>query len=202
VKQFPDIATPQIRNLREKTCLINEDRDIDNIISGCKAANRQAQEKLYRSFYRVMMSLCLRYTKNEADAMEVLNTGFYKVYKNIEKYNPGKATLYTWIRTIIINSCLDFIKAKSGQVAYKELDQAAQVDLPPDVFAKMSSADILQLVRQLPPATQAVFNLYVMEGFNHKEIAALLGTSDGTSKWHLSEARRLLQELITKHEKY
>lgn len=181
--------------------MINEDRDIDNIISGCKAANRQAQEKLYRSFYRVMMSLCLRYTKNEADAMEVLNTGFYKVYKNIDKYNPEKATLYTWIRTIIINSCLDFIKAKSGQVAWKEIDQAAQVDLPPDVFAKLSSADILQLVRQLPPATQAVFNLYVMEGFNHKEIAALLGTSDGTSKWHLSEARRLLKELITKHEK-
>lgn len=182
--------------------MINEDRDIDNIISGCKAANRQAQEKLYRSFYRVMMSLCLRYTKNEADAMEVLNTGFYKVYKNIEKYNPGKATLYTWIRTIIINSCLDFIKAKSGQVAWKELDQAAQVDLPPDVFTKMSSADILQLVRQLPPATQAVFNLYVMEGFNHKKIAALLGTSDGTSKWHLSEARRLLKELIIKQDKH
>ena len=181
--------------------MINEDRDIDHIISGCKADNRQAQEKLYRSFYKVMMNLCLRYTKNEADAMEVLNTGFYKVYKNIHKYNPGKASLYTWIRTIIINSCLDFIKAKSGQVTYKEIDQAAQVDLPPDVFGKMSSAEILRLVRQLPPATQAVFNLYVMEGFNHKEIADLLGTSDGTSKWHLSEARRLMQELITKNEK-
>lgn len=181
--------------------MINEDRDINNIIDGCKADNRQAQEKLYRSFYRAMMNLCLRYTKNEADAMEVLNTGFYKVYKNIQKYNPDKASLYTWIRTIIINSCLDFIKAKSGQVTFKEIDQAAQVDLPPDVFAKMSSADILRLVRQLPPATQAVFNLYVMEGFSHKEIADLLGTSDGTSKWHLSEARKLLKELITKNEK-
>jgi RNA polymerase sigma factor (sigma-70 family) len=147
-----------------------------------------------------MMSLCLRYTKNEADAMEVLNTGFYKVYKTIDRYNAERATLYTWIRTIIINSCLDFIKAKNGQLTYKELDQAAQVDLPPDVFTKMSASDILQLVRQLPPATQAVFNLYVMEGFNHKEIAALLGTSDGTSKWHLSEARKLLQRLIQKNE--
>lgn len=182
--------------------MINEDRDIDNIIEGCKADNRQAQEKLYRSFYKVMMSLCLRYTKNEADAMEVLNTGFYKVYKNIHKYNSAKGAVYTWIRIIIINSCLDFIKSKSGQVTVKELDQAAQVDLSPDVFAKMSSADILQLVRQLPPATQAVFNLYVMEGFNHKEIADLLGTSVGTSKWHLSEARRLLQELIRKNEKH
>lgn len=132
--------------------------------------------------------------------MEVLNAGFYKVYKNIDKYNAEKASLYTWIRTIIINSCLDLIKTKGGQVTWKELDQAAQVDLPPEVFTKMSAEEILQLVRQLPPATQAVFNLYVMEGFSHKEIGAMLGTSDGTSKWHLSEARRTLQQLIIKKE--
>ncbi len=147
-----------------------------------------------------MMSLCLRYTKNEADALEVLNTGFYKVYKNINKYDVNKATLYTWIRTIIINSCLDFIRAKSGQTELKELDQAAGVDLPPDVFAKMSATEILQLVRQLPPATQAVFNLYVMEGYNHREVAQVLGISDGTSKWHLSEARKILQQLIYKRD--
>ena len=180
--------------------MANGELEIDSIIQGCKRGDRKSQEKLYRSFYRVMMSLCLRYTKNEADAMEVLNTGFYKVYKTIDRYKAERATLYTWIRTIVINSCLDFIKAKSGQLTYKELDQAAQVDLPPDVFTKMSASDILQLVRQLPPATQAVFNLYVMEGFNHKEIAAMLGTSDGTSKWHLSEARKILQRLIQKNE--
>jgi RNA polymerase sigma factor (sigma-70 family) len=180
--------------------LYNEERDIDKIIDGCIQDDRKAQEALYRSFYRVMMNLCVRYTKNEADAMEVLNSGFYKVYKNIRKYDKRKATLYTWIRTIIINTCLDFIRAKSGQANWKELDQAAQVDLPPDVFVKISAADILKLVRQLPPATQAVFNLYVMEGFNHRQIAELLGTSEGTSKWHLSEARKLLQQLISKNE--
>ncbi|MEO8404241.1 MAG: sigma-70 family RNA polymerase sigma factor [Chitinophagaceae bacterium] len=178
--------------------MINEEQDINTIISGCKAGNRKAQEKLYRSFYRAMMSLCLRYTKNEEDAMEVLNTGFYKVYKNIDRYDAGKGTLYTWIRTIIINSCLDFIKTKNTQELWQELDQAAQVDLPPEVFMKMSAQDILKLVRQLPSATQAVFNLYVMDGFTHREIGALLGTSDGTSKWHLSEARKILQQLIQK----
>ena len=147
-----------------------------------------------------MMTLCLRYTKNETDALEVLNTGFYKVYKNIEKYDTGKATLYTWIRTIIINSCLDFIKAKSGRTVQEELDQAAGVDLPPDVFMKMSATEILKLVRQLPPATQAVFNLYVMEGFTHKEIGSMLKISEGTSKWHLSEARKILKGLIEKGE--
>ena len=147
------------------------------------------------------MTLCLRYTKNENDALEVLNTGFYKVYKNIERYDASKASLYTWIRTIIINSCLDFIKAKSGRTVQEELDQAAAVDLPPDVFIKMSANEILQLVRQLPPATQAVFNLYVMEGFSHKEVATMLDISEGTSKWHLSEARKILKQLISKQEK-
>lgn len=170
------------------------------MIDGCRRGDRKAQELLYRSFYRAMMNLCLRYTKNETDALEVLNTGFYKVFKNIDKYHAEKATFYTWIRTIVINSCLDFIKAKSGQVPFKEIDQAAKVDLPPDVFVKMSAADILQLVRQLPPATQAVFNLFVMEGYGHKEIGQLLGISEGTSKWHLSEARKMLQQLIKKQE--
>jgi RNA polymerase sigma-70 factor (ECF subfamily) len=147
-----------------------------------------------------MMTLCLRYTKNETDAMEVLNTGFFKVYKNIGRYNAEKATLYTWIRTIIINSCLDFIRSKSADITWKELDQAAGVDLPPDVFIKMSATEILKLVRQLPPATQGVFNLYVMDGFTHKEIGELLGISDGTSKWHLSEARKILQQLIQKQD--
>jgi RNA polymerase sigma factor (sigma-70 family) len=170
------------------------------MIDGCRRGDRKAQELLYRSFYRAMMNLCLRYTKNEADALEVLNTGFFKVFKNIDKYHAEKATLYTWIRTIVINSCLDFIKAKNGQVPFKEIDQAAKVDLPPDVFVKMSATDILLLVRQLPPATQAVFNLFVMEGYGHKEIGQLLGISEGTSKWHLSEARKMLQQLIKKQE--
>jgi RNA polymerase sigma factor (sigma-70 family) len=181
--------------------LLNEQEDINSIINGCKLNDRRSQELLYRNFYRVMMTICVRYTKNEADALEVLNTGFYKVYKNIDKYDARKATLYTWIRTIVINSCLSFIKSRETRSAWNELDQAASVHLSPDVFGKMSAEEILRLVRQLPPSTQAVFNLYVMEGFNHKEIAKLLGIKDGTSKWHLSEARRILQELIKNEEK-
>lgn len=174
--------------------------NINTIISGCKRNDRRSQELLYRNFYGAMMSFCLRYTQNEQDALEVLNTGFYKVFKNIDRYDERKAALYTWIRTIILNTCLDFIKAKNGRIVQHELDQAAKVDLPPDVFSKMSSHDILQLVRRLPPATQAVFNLYVMEGYAHKEIGELLQISEGTSKWHLSEARKQLQTMILKNE--
>ena len=179
--------------------MVNEGENIHSIISGCRNNDRRSQELLYRNFYRVMMTLCLRYTKNESDALEVLNTGFYKVLKNIGRYDAAKATLYTWMRKIIINSCLDFIKNQGGKVQ-EALDQAAGIDLPPEVFIKMSAKEILQLVRQLSPATQAVFNLYVMDGFSHKEIAAMLEISEGTSKWHLSEARKSLRSLITKME--
>jgi RNA polymerase sigma-70 factor (ECF subfamily) len=143
-----------------------------------------------------MMGLCLRYTKNDMEALEALNAGFYKVYKHIESYRPEKGTLYTWIRTIIINSCLDLIRIRQQGPGPGELDQAASIHVPPEVISKMSAAEILELTRQLPPATQAVFNLYVIEGYNHKEIAELAGISEGTSKWHLSEARKKLQKMI------
>jgi RNA polymerase sigma-70 factor (ECF subfamily) len=170
--------------------------EIEQIIAGCIKNDRRAQEQLYRSFYRAMISLCLRYTKNEADAVEVLNNGFLKVFKNIQRYHSSQASLYTWIRAIVINSCIDFVKSKQRIEQHSELTEAMEVDIPADVVSKMKTTELLQLVRELPPATQAVFNLYVIEGYNHKEIADLLKISTGTSKWHLSEAKKSLQKKI------
>jgi len=133
--------------------------------------------------------------------MEVLNTGFYKVYKNISKYDASKSSLYTWIRTIIINSCIDQIRSEQSRQVTGELERAAQVDVPPSVLGGLSAMEILKMVRELPPATQAVFNLYVTEGYNHKEIASMMRISEGTSKWHLSEARKQLQGMIKQVEK-
>jgi len=143
-----------------------------------------------------MMSICLRYTKNDEDAVEVLNNGFLKVFKNIQRYDSLQASLYTWIRTIIINSCLDFIKQKQKLAEVEELNEGTEIHIHPEVISKMKTVDLLDQVRRLAPATQAVFNLYVIEGYNHKEIGKLLSISEGTSKWHLSEARKNLQQLI------
>jgi len=143
-----------------------------------------------------MMNFCLRYTKNEMDAIEVLNSGFYKVFKNIRQYNPDKASLYTWIRTIIINNCLDFIRVKEKNIKAEELDKVEEIELEPEIISKMKSVDLLEMIRQLPTATQTVFNLYVIEGYTHKEIGQRVGISEGTSKWHLSEARKILKQLI------
>jgi RNA polymerase sigma factor (sigma-70 family) len=175
--------------------VVLENENID-IIRGCRNGNRTSQETLYKNYYRAMMTICLRYTKNEHDAVEVLNNGFLKVFRNIDKYNPEQGTLYTWIRTIVINSCLDFIRSKQKMENHQELTEASETHIPADVISKIKAAELIGLVRKLPPATQAVFNLYVVEGYNHREIGELLKISDGTSKWHLSEAKRTLQKMI------
>ena len=177
--------------------MANEEEHI-NIIRGCKQNDRKAQEALYKAYYKTMVTICLRYTKNEEDAVEVLNNGFLKVFKNIQRYDSSQASLYTWIRAIVINSCLDFIKQKQELEKVEELNEEAEVHIHPEVINKMKADDLLAQVKRLTPATGAVFNLYVIEGYNHKEIGALLNISEGTSKWHLSEARKVLQQLIKK----
>jgi RNA polymerase sigma-70 factor (ECF subfamily) len=176
--------------------LYKEPENLKEILDGCRNDSRKAQEKLYRNYYKAMMSLCLRYTKKEEDALEVLNTGFLKIFKNIHRYDAVRASLFTWMRTIIVNSCLDFIKSKQLQFQIGELNDTIEVEIPPDAISKMKTGELLRLVRELPPATQAIFNLYVTEGYNHKEIGKLMGISEGTSKWHLSEARKILQQKI------
>lgn len=143
-----------------------------------------------------MMTVCLRYTRNDEDAVEVLNTGFLKVFRNIQRYESGQASLYTWIRSIVVNSCLDFVKQKQRIADVERISEEDEVHIEPEIISKISTNELLQQVRLLPPATQAVFNLYVIEGYSHREIGQLLSISEGTSKWHLSEARKNLQQLI------
>jgi RNA polymerase sigma factor (sigma-70 family) len=138
----------------------------------------------------------MRYTKDESDAVEVLNTGFLKVFNNISKFDDSKASLYTWISTIVVNSCLDFVKSKATRPQYSTLDGNIEVEIPAEVVSKIRTHELLKLVRSLPPATQAVFNLYALEGYQHKDISKLLGISEGTSKWHLSEAKKSLQQML------
>ena len=169
------------------------------LVRGCIENNRVAQEQLYKQFHGSMASICMRYTRNEHDAVEVLHTGFLKVFKNIGRFDVSKASLYTWIRTIMVNTAIDFLRQKSRwYVSHGDLEKIEEGGIEPDAIQRLSVQELLKLVQQLPPATQAVFNLYVIEGYTHKEIGSLLDISDGTSKWHLSEARRLMQQYLLK----
>lgn len=143
----------------------------------------------------------MRYSSEEIEALEMLNSGFLKVYQNINKYDPAKAALATWIRTIIVRSAIDIVRKKSSRQVTEELVEDAQGFGWPAAVEKMNAEEILSMVRMLPPATQAVFNLYNIEGYNHKEIAVMLSISEGTSRWHLSEGRKKLQEKINRMHK-
>ena len=142
------------------------------------------------------MSICLRYTKNQQDAMDVLQNGFLKVFKSINTYKPELASLYTWIRAIMVNAAIDFIRKRDKLHSYIELDAAELPIMAVDILEKFEAQELLALIQRLPPATQLVFNLYVVDGFNHREISSMCDISEGTSKWHLSEARKLLKQFI------
>ena len=177
--------------------MANAPADI-KLIDGCINNSRSAQEQLYKQFYGPMVSICLRYTKNEEDAIEVLHNGFLKVFKKISTYDGSKASLYTWIRTIIVHSAIDFIRQRGKFTSQLELEKAEEASIDADAVQRISTRELLKLVQQLPHGAHTVFNLYIIEGYNHKEIAQLLGISEGTSKWHLSEARKKLQHLLQK----
>jgi RNA polymerase sigma-70 factor (ECF subfamily) len=143
-----------------------------------------------------MMNLCLRYTSNEPDAKEALNSAFYKVFRGIENYNPQRASLYTWIAKIVINTCLNLLRVKPEPVQSIVENDNNYNAIASDAILKMNADEILEILRQLPPATNAVFNLFAIEGYSHKEIAQMMNISEGTSKWHMSEARKQLQKMI------
>ncbi len=142
------------------------------------------------------MAIAMRYARDQQDAADIMSHAFVKVYKNIRSFDETKGSFQAWLKRIVINEALDHIKQRS-RFSSKELDQADEPYLNNQVIEKIDAAEIMQMVKQLPPATHAVFVLFAIDGYAHKEIALQLGISEGTSKWHLSEARKSLQQKLT-----
>jgi RNA polymerase sigma factor (sigma-70 family) len=176
--------------------------ELERIIEGCKRNDRVAQKQLYSIFYPYTMHVCLPYTKTQDESEDVLCEAFIRIFKSIGQYDLSKGSLYAWIRKIVINKALDHLKQKSKFKTSCVLEYAEELVIENNVLEKISANELLLLIRELPPATQAVLNLYCIEGYNHGEIASLLEISEGTSKWHLSEARKQLKERLQKVKIY
>lgn len=142
------------------------------------------------------MAIAMRYATDEQASADILGHAFVKMFRSIHSFDPAKGNFHGWFKKIIINESLDHIKQRSRS-STMELDVAEEPFVNNSIIEKIDAASILQLVRQLPPATHAVFVLYAIDGYTHKEIAAQLNISEGTSKWHLSEARKTLIQKIT-----
>lgn len=164
------------------------------IIVSCGRNDRGAQERLYKLFYPKMMALAMRYVQDRSSAEDVVNMGFLKCFQKIDTFN-FQGSFEGWLRKIVLRTALDSIKLNEkyhDKMVFVEKEEYIERDHG----ERMYYDQLILLINQLPKTTKLVFNLSVLEGYQHKEIAALLGISEGTSKWHLSEGRRVLKEKI------
>lgn len=168
------------------------------LIKGCIQNDRRCQNELYKRYFPLMSSIALRYCRDEQEAVEFVNEGYLKVMMSISNYNP-KYALATWMRNILVNHIISEFRKNRN---FREMI-AHQEDLPVETEQTLNSGelklfeeDLLSLIKTLPQVTAKVFNLFAIDGFKHQEIAELLGIQEGTSKWHVNEARKRLKQGI------
>lgn len=166
-----------------------------DIIEGCLKENRLAQKRLYEHFFGKMMGVCMRYASHREQATEMLNIGFYKVFKSIEKFTQQGVSIEAWIYRIMVNTCLDYLRSEIKH-RHDDIEIIQAETFSEDALSTMSFDEIIKLINKLPPAYRAVFNLYAVEGYNHKEVGEMLGISEGTSKSNFAKARAKLQKMI------
>jgi len=171
---------------------------LEDIIKDCKGGKHKAQKMLYEKFYRQMLGLCLRYCASKPEAEDVMLTGFMNIFTKIESYS-GSGSFEGWMKKVMVNTAIDnFRKQKKYNdhfdISLFEEELMQEIDLP----ESLSINEILDMVQKLPIGYRTVFNLYAIEGFNHQEIAEMLGVSVNTSKTQLFKARKLLQDSILK----
>jgi RNA polymerase sigma factor (sigma-70 family) len=185
---------------------------LEQIIKGCKKQKADCQKMLYKQNYSLMLGICLRYGATKEDAEEMLNNGFLKIFVNINQFE-NKGSFEGWMRRIMANTCLDFLKAKQTKqnkvhiytAPLENTDFVFENSLySQGVFSetvleeKFSKEELLQVLKQLPEPMQTVFNLYIFEEYSHKEIGEMLNMAERTSQWHLSNAKKMLQDIFTK----
>ncbi len=174
----------------------NEENHINSLITGCLKNNRQQQRALYELFYGYGLKIAFRYAQNREEATEILNDAFLKVFNKIHQYDttqPFKA----WFRRVLIHAAIDYHRVHHKSPKLIELDAHHYLEseeLPLPILTL--DENVLPLLQALPPQYRLVFNLFVMEEYNHKEIAAQLGITESTSRSNLARAKEKLKEMI------
>lgn len=175
----------------------NQNISESDLISGCIDGNRRMQEELYRRFSPRMYAVCLRYAGTAEEAQDILQEGFIKVYKKLGTFR-GEGSFEGWIRRIFVNTAIEHFRRKKYLQPVTEREENTLEGNYLSVLDDLAERDIMDLVQQLSPGYRTVFNMYVVEGYTHKEIGDMLGISEGTSKSQLSRAKVILQEMVKK----
>ena len=179
---------------------MTEERE-DNLIKRCIEWDRQAQNALYKKYCAKMFSVCFQYSKNREEAEDTFHEGFMKVFENLKHFSNA-GSLEGWIRRIMVNLALEKYRKNSRLFLVVNIDDNEELHnhySTDDILSQMEADDLMQLIQNLPSAYKMVFSLYVFEGLKHKEIAAQLGISEGTSKSNLYEAKAILQKQINQN---
>jgi RNA polymerase sigma factor (sigma-70 family) len=174
-----------------------------DLIKKCQSQNKKAQEELFKRLSAPMMGVCLRYLKNREDAEEILLGGFFKVFKNLEKFTyENDNAFFGWVKRIMINEALMLLR-KNKEIQVLAINE--EIDFEDEVSGlnELETADLLKTIQQIPIGYRTVFNLYEIEGYSHREISKTLNISVGTSKSQLFKAKKLLRELLaSEHDGY
>lgn len=171
------------------------------LIKGCRKRHRESQKKLYENYYAYGMSITLRYAGSRNEAGKILNDAFMKVFTQIEKYDP-KRPFKPWLRRILINTAINHYRKNASTPQWEDLESAGgAMAVEESITGGIAYKDIIRMVQQLSPAYRTVFNLHVIEGYTHREIAEMLDIAEGTSKSNLSKAKSNLQVMLEKNFK-
>lgn len=169
--------------------------DLKTIIKDCAAGDVRAQETLYRMFAPKMFGVCLRYAKDNTEAEDNLQEGFIKVFTKIKSFRH-EGSFEGWIRRIMVNVSLEKFRKQHVMHPVEDVAVYETVNFSDDIIAKISADELVELIQELPPRYKMVFNLFVMEDFNHQEISEEMNISVGTSKSNLARARDILKRKV------
>lgn len=153
------------------------------------------QYELYRRFAPKMYGVCLRYAGNAEEAEDILQEGFIKIFSKMSSYR-GEGSFEGWIRRIFVNTAIEHFRKKTYLQPITEVEENTMEGKYLSVLDQLAEKDIIQLVQQLSPGYRTVFNMYVVEGYTHRQIADIMGISEGTSKSQLSRAKQILQDMV------
>ncbi|MEM1408318.1 MAG: RNA polymerase sigma factor [Bacteroidota bacterium] len=170
-----------------------------SLISGCKNGNRKSQRELYDQYASKMMVVCLRYSKSDQEAEDILQESFIKVFDKIKGFKEESRLIY-WIKRIVINTALNYSRKKLYMFPMVDINEVERHGNDDISISSLQLQELLNMIQKLPSGCQIIFNLYAIEGYNHNEIAEMLEISAGTSKSQYARARYLLREMIVKEE--
>ncbi len=172
---------------------------INELLEGCRAGNRKMQEALYRQTAPKMLVVCMRYAKDTMEAEDVLQMGYIKVFQKINEYR-GDGAFEGWIRKVMVNTAIESYRKNLRSMNVVPIEDAYDQPSTGFDFSRLGMQDLLKVIQKLADGYRVVFNMYIIEGYSHKEIAETLGISEGASKSQLSRARAILKEEIIKME--